>query len=252
MKQVFLVLVALVQVASAGVLDSVRDRVISAVKKGDTPVVVFDIDDTLTDSRERTLRILRDVMKDPGIAEAYPQYVGVVNRLRYREIEYELKDTLRLVGIVDEGFVKRLTEEWAARFFSNGYVGADRPLAGAIEYVKDLHSLGAHVVYLTGRDKPRMEAGTRRNFRRLGFPSDGRTSLRMKADKAIADLVFKQSEIAWIGQQGNVVGVFENEPANLNLLAESFPESLPVFLDTTHSPKPIEPVSFAVWLLDYL
>jgi len=249
MQRTFLLVFLFSKLLLASPLDTVRDRVAHVTDAGGNAVVVFDIDDTLTDSRERTLRILRDIAAKPDFRAEFPLESTRLEKLRYREIQYELKDTLVRIGIPDPAFAERLSREWAERFFANEYPARDRALAGSAAFVRELAAAGARIVYLTGRDEPRMGVGTRKNLRLSRFP---RGSLRMKPNQTMADLAFKQSEMAWIGAQGEVVAVFENEPANLNLMKESFPDSTAVFVDTTHSPKPVDPVEGAAWILDYL
>jgi hypothetical protein len=58
----------------------------------------------------------------------------------------------------------------------------------------------------------------------------------MKASFREDDLGFKRAAVADIRTLGRVVGLFENEPANLNMLHEAFPEAIAVFLETIHSP----------------
>ena len=76
--------------------------------------------------------------------------------------------------------------------------------------------------------------------------------LRLKPSFDDDDLVFKRSLLAEIGSLGRVAGAFENEPANANLFAETFPGALVVFLETIHSPNPPPLLSRIVRMKDFV
>jgi hypothetical protein len=65
------------------------------------------------------------------------------------------------------------------------------------------------------------------------------------------DLVFKVSQFENVASLGQVVGAFENEPANINAMAAAFPSAVPIFLDTVHSPKPDVPGPRVQWVKDF-
>ena len=84
-----------------------------------------------------------------------------------------------------------------------------------------LTNAGAKIVYLTGRDIPRMHDGTVISLARNRFPMNAsEAELIMKPDPKIDDLEFKKAQMARIAKMGEVIGVFENEPANLNAMAD--------------------------------
>jgi len=73
----------------------------------------------------------------------------------------------------------------------------------------------------------------------------------MKPDPKMDDLQFKRDAFAQIEHLGEVVGVFENEPANINAMADAFPGAVAVFVDTIHSPKPDVPAERVEWVRDF-
>lgn len=223
------------------------DRVKTQVQSEEQSVVVFDLDDTLINTKERTHRVLREFAG--SVSDRYPYEASRLKTLQVRDTRYVLKETLAQLGIVNEEFLKEASAFWAPRFFSDRYVLGDKPIAGAAAYVRSLDREGAQIVYLTGRDRPNMGKGTEENLRRLGFPKG---ELLMKPDAKMDDFSFKQSAIEHIRELGQIVGVFENEPANLNLLHEAFPDAIGVFVDTIHSPKPDRPYAGAAWVGDFL
>lgn len=233
------------------VLTLVEERVIEAVQRGETPVVLFDLDDTLTHSRSRTLRIYRELAAEPAFKKKHPAAAEALAKVHFAQIKYWSKDTLAGLGLPDETLLAEVSEFWAKRFFSDAYVALDAPVMGGADYVNGLRDLGATIVYLTGRDAPRMEAGTRLGLFTNGFPLHDGAHLFLKPNKDLEDLAFKKEVFERLNQMGTMVGVFENEPANLNAMMERFPQATGVFIDTIHSPKPIVPAEGASWIGSY-
>ena len=69
-------------------------------------------------------------------------------------------------------------------------------------------------------------------------------SLRLKASVALLTMLFERAfaEIGnWANQNGGeVVGVFENEPENMNALVELFPSAVSVFVKGAFlKPEPV-------------
>ena len=231
-------------------LVTVLDRVTDAARTGTRPLVVFDLDDTLINTRARNLRILSAFIASPAIQSAYPNETRLVRGLGLGNVRYLLTDTLREAGVVDQEFVAKASAFWAKRFFTNEEVGHDVEIEDGARYVQALEKAGAKIIYLTGRDSARMEQGTLKSLRAGRFPVET-ALLLMKPDPKMDDFDFKRDSLASIRAIGEVVAVFENEPANLNLLAREFPSSVAVFLDTQHSPKPDVPVESASWIADF-
>src|SRR5690606_36448491 len=116
---------------------------------------------------------------------------------------------------------------WTARFFTNSYVLFDRPNPGAQGFANAVAEAGAYVVYLTGRDEPRMGDGTRASLERDGFPiGEGRGHVVLKPDAALDDSTFKNDVVGDIRALGPVVGTFDNEPGNVVVFSRAFPEAI--------------------------
>ena len=159
---------------------------------------------------------------------------------------------MKTLGIENENFLKDLNAIWLQKFFTNEYCVKDRANAKAASYVREIVAHGGFVVYLSGRDVPRMGAGTETNLKLRGFPVDPEsTVLMLKPDAAIPDLDFKVGAFAKIATLGDVVAGFENEPANLNVIASRFPQAQMIFLDTIHSAKPDVPTERAEWVSNF-
>ncbi len=212
--------------------------------QGIQPVVVFDLDDTLSDSRTRTVRILNEF----GRLEQVPELEDVTPA----SIRYQLENTFNDLGLHDAALLARADAFWKARFFSNEYVALDRPIPGAPAYVRWLAHRGARIVYLTGRDAGSMRQGTLANLEHNHFPTaDDTNVLLMKPDKTMDDTVFKVAAFERIKKMGEVVGAFENEPRNINAMLHAFPEAIAVYVDTIHSSKPDVPAPGIFWIQDF-
>jgi hypothetical protein len=259
MKKILLVLCAWLSFASQGavyhpeVLSHVERAVEKAVAKGELPTVVFDIDDTLINTSYRTGRILTELSRDSKFARAYPAEARALRDISVSRLHYDVGDTLRHLGFSNPSMIEMAKAFWAPRFYSSEYVEDDRVVTGARAFVTSLHGRGADIVYLTGRPRPDMGEGTVHNLRARGLPlNTERTTLLMKPEKDMDDLEYKRGALESIHEcHGEVVAVFENEPANLNMLGDAFPGATRVFVDTIHSSKPDIPTLESQWIRDF-
>ena len=215
-------------------LAAVLDRVSAAADAGQTPIVFFDLDDTLVNSGGRTLRILREFLAQAEIQTLYPgETQRLMSRLSLENMRFHFADTAKEAGISNETFVAQFAEFWSARFFRNDYLPEDPAYPGAVEFVNAVLARKGVVVYFTGRWED-MRPGTEIALRKNEFPEpDGRrVILAMKPDRHEPDDVFKARELPKLGALGQVVGGFENEPPNVNIFKRQFPSALMIFLNT--------------------
>ena len=90
------------------------------------------------------------------------------------------------------------------------------------------------MIYLTGRDV-NMLVGLTETLRMCGFPVGVVGTMTMtKKDFDQDDGIFKENVAAYLDRIGEVVAIFENEPANSNLLQKIFPGAVSMFLLTQH------------------
>lgn len=198
------------------------------------------------------MRILRDFASQPAIRAEFPTDAARILTLRVPQIHYLLNDTLAAIGVTNPALLQQANTFWTAAFFSNKYCAFDQPNPGAAAYLQTLDRAGAQIVYLTGRDIPRMKQGTIFNLRRNLFPTTpGKDFLVMKPDPTMDDLAFKESQFQKIASLGTVIAVYENEPVNLNAMATAFPDAFAIFIDTIHSPRPDVPEARAIWVPNF-
>ena len=209
------------------------------VKDGRPALAIFDIDGTILDPAARTRDIFALALDGPGavVQPELPELAGRVRALPLANMPYEPESTLAQAGIRDTAMVRALKARWTFDFFSNRFLSRDKVVPNAVPYLDSLHAHGITVVYFTGRDAPRMLGGTAQALLERGFPVGVTgTMLVMKPDKALADFDYKKNALDDLARYGTVVGVFENEPRNINLLHERFPDALAFYIDTKHSP----------------
>lgn len=217
-------------------LQEVINTVNSRTAAGRSTLAIFDLDGTLFDNRTRTIFILREIsekfdVKVPQLARAFETFQDL------SIVDYSLDITLKRMGITrpaEKAFIK---QEWAKRFFSDEYQKYDMPILGAKAYVERVHKAGTTVIYLTGRDVGRMLVGTTEVLRLYGFPVGvAGTMTIVKKEFEQDDEIFKKEVSEYIDRLGEVVAIFENEPANSNILQARFPGAASFFVLTQHRP----------------
>jgi hypothetical protein len=200
-----------------------------------TPVVVFDLDGTLLDNRPRTLAILKELGEACAAHDA--DFAARLTKMGENDLEYLVTDTLKKNGITQTDLVAVAERYWSERFFGDDHLKHDVPLAGAVEFARACYDAGGTLVYMTGRDLPLMGIGSFRSLRDCGFPIGvPGTELVLKPDAAIPDEAYKRLEGPKLSRVGDVIAIFDNEPANCNTLLALHPRALSVLVDTQHLP----------------
>ncbi len=211
-------------------------------------VAGFDLDGCLFDTRPRQVHIFRELASQRGWAA-----LTRVNAEHF--LDWSLRNTMANAGLptswIDDKYPV-VRKFWEDRFFAGEYVLYDHAMPGAARLVRAVHDAGLEVVYLTGRDI-KMRLGTEEALRRFGFPYDRpAATLLTKPTFEMDDTEFKHSAMETIGRLGEVAIYLDNEPANVNLFRDRHPDALVVFVETDHSPKPVEPAAGIPWLRSFL
>ncbi|MFO0593188.1 MAG: HAD family hydrolase [Polyangiaceae bacterium] len=221
----------------ATLLRHVLDRAQKSSEAGKHPVIVFDLDGTLIDNRPRVVAILHELGEH--WRERHPEAAAGLRAATVDQIGYGVIENMQRLGVEESWLHEEGMSFWKERFFTDEYQAHDIELPGALAFAKACHDRGVFLVYLTGRDLPGMALGTFKSLRDLGFPiATMGAKLVTKPAFEIPDTEFKQSVARDIGRYGEVIAVFDNEPANCNLLLEAYPECDSVFVDSQHAPDP--------------
>lgn len=221
------------------VLQKILDEAREFQGQGRPFLAVFDLDSTLFDLTLRVSSIIDRFASDPGFRATFPKECEALKSVQVLRTDWGLSEPLSRIGLTEENhleFMQELQKYWAACFFSDDFLHHDEPLPGAVRFVCELRELGTHVMYLTGRDVPRMKKGTEASLRATGFPLGGREArLVLKPSAALNDAAFKVAVLKEAEGYYDKIWLFENEPVNLNLVAKHCPEIGLVFIESTHS-----------------
>ncbi len=217
-------------------LEEIIEKIKSKTREQVSTLAIFDLDGTLFDNRTRTMFILREISE--RFDSELPQLLATMERFHdISVVAYSLSETLHHMGVTSPGEIEFIENEWAKRFFSDEYQKFDIPIPGAKSYVTRVLEAGATVIYLTGRDVGGMLVGTTESLRLYGFPV-GIVGTMMVVKKFFEedDEAFKSNVVPYLKRLGEVVAIFENEPANSNILHHAFPEGESFFVMTQHRP----------------
>lgn len=202
-------------------------------------LAVFDLDSTLFDLTLRISGIIDSFVEEHQNGSPFAEACEALKKIQILRRDWGLAHPLSRVGITPEShpeLCRELLEHWAHQFFSDRHLHRDQPLPGAVEYVRELKRLGADIMYLTGRDVPRMQKGTEESLRAWGFPLDEpQVQLVLKSFTEVGDAEFKVDVLKVAEKTYERIWLFENEPVNLNLVSRHCPEIGLVYIDTTHS-----------------
>lgn len=198
----------------------------------DGALIVFDIDSTIMHTGYRNRRILDEAVL------RWPDLAPFAENLGPDHLGWNIVGLLKRRGCTDHKRLASLKAFWEERFFHNDYLAADKPYPLVREFIDKLVQFGYSIVYLTGRDAPGMERGTRLSFASHGLP-DAR--FIFKPAREIPDLLFKTEAMKELQELGTVAAAVENEPANANRFKEFFPRAEVLLLDSITSPDPEAP-----------
>ena len=202
-------------------------------------LAAFDLDSTLFDLTLRISMIVESFVTDSTCNARFPKECALARSAQVLSTDWGIQESMDRVGLTQAAapdFAQALHDHWVKLFFSSHYLKHDTPLPGALRFVLTLRAFGADVMYLTGRDIPRMLEGTRESLRQHGFPIDDlNAKLVLKPEARLDDAQFKVDVLEAASKSYDRIWLFENEPVNLNLMAKQCPEIGLVFLETTHS-----------------
>ena len=214
--------------------------ILKEASQSNAGLAIFDLDSTLIDVRYRVLRIFKDFVNLKETKKKFPKAFDVISNTssllpnRYF-IEDHLKD-LSLDGLGDI-FFKEFLDFWKQCFFSNNYLKYDHPYPGALDFVTKMKNHPVKIVYLTGRDRPRMERGTYKSLLDIGFPMSEDTQLILKPEKSMDDALYKKEVIFEFDKKHHPIWFFENEPFVVNPIFKEAPHINVIFFDSNHSQR---------------
>jgi len=210
-------------------------RVAAARAAGRPALAIFGLDGTLLDpaARNREIFSLAFDGPDPVVNPPRPDLSTAIRALPLSEHDADPAATLRKIGVTDSAFVRAVLTRWNQDFYSNRFLSRDEPVPGAAGLVDSLYARGCTIVYLSGRDARRMLAGTAQSLFERGFPAGApRTMLVLKPERTTPDSTYAAHALDDLAAYGNVVAVFESDPARVQMLHARFPGALAFRVDT--------------------
>lgn len=202
-------------------------------------LAAFDLDSTLFDLTLRVATIIDGFAADPAHRNRFPLECEALKKIQILRTDWGINEALDRINLTSDKhpeFCKALHDHWVYCFFSNDFLHCDQPLPGAVEFVNELRACGADIMYLTGRDVPRMLEGTEQSLRNWKFPlDDASVHLVLKPEAGWEDARFKVDILQKAQNKYQRIWLFENEPVNLNLVARDCPTIGLIFIESTHS-----------------
>lgn len=228
----------------------------AAVAAGIQPAVVFDIDDTLLMTSNRSRMTLENYLKEVWLP-SHPEHdwtLDVIQGFTMSQVEYGIPAMLKASGLDGLGpeFEKGFTVYFLKNFLSNAYLGEDIPRLNAVAFVKKLHDMGTRIIYLTGRTQDDMGEGTIAALRDAGFPLDGASAeLVMREDHNESDFDFKARVLKETIGSGDLIALLDNEPENLIRTLELAPGVAVYLVGDKHTSNAPRPPAEAIPIADF-
>jgi hypothetical protein len=178
-------------------LDDIRAR----VARGEKPRVVFDIDDTLADTRARTLALAKQWDAQNGTHH--------FDRLTLAQVGHNGLDTamaMQLPGPAEKAW----DAFWEQAFWDGGSFGLDTPICPMVDLAKLAKAAGAEIVYLTGRVAS-LQGASVQQLQRFGLPDADAAHVACKPDQGTRTIPFKADWLAASEASGRHVSFFVTE-----------------------------------------
>jgi hypothetical protein len=227
-------------------LRSILEKISQVQAQGLKALLVFDLDSTLFDVSPRLQRILHDFANDPDNQKRFPESTEILKTIETHKSDWGIRNSLIRAGLDKHSgeFHQALKDHWLENFFTSEYLHYDQPYAGAAEFVQKVARAGSEIVYLSGRDRPRMEKGTLEVLKKWNFPIDNtQARLALKPERGLNDADFKRDWFLDIPHDAfGQIWFFENEPLNVNAIRNHFDHIDIIFFESTHAGKADPPV----------
>ncbi len=207
-------------------------------RAGEKVVVVFDIDDTLADTRYRTLALARAFDEANGTSHFANLTVDQVARTG--------EETARRLGL-PESVVRAFDAYWDVGFWKAESLVHDQPMKEIVELAKKADAAGARVLYLTGRVQA-VERGTLAQLRRFGLPDVNATNVISKPSLRHYTPAFKAERLdAWMKRGFYVSFFFTESRRDIAHLQRAEPKVPCVLLDSSHGGRGAVREGTPVW-----
>jgi hypothetical protein len=171
------------------------------VAHGEKVRVAFDIDDTLANTRARTLHLAKEWDTANG--------THYFDRLTLEQVGHDGLSTamaMQLPWAAEKDF----TAYWNQGFWDGANFQFDQPIPEMIELAKQARAAGAEVIYLTGRIANR-ERFTIDQLEKFGLPDVDASHVASKPDLGARTVQFKTDWLRQSAEEGNHLAFFITE-----------------------------------------
>lgn len=178
-------------------LDDIKQR----TARGEKVRVVFDIDDTLSESRARTLAVAKDWDRANG--------TNHFSRLVLAQVGQSGTETARALGLPDD-VAAAFQAHWDVEFWKPERFVHDTPIGSMVDLAKKAQAAGAEVIYLTGR-VANLEEATIAQLTRFGLKQVNGETVVTKADVSVRTAPFKTQWLDESAKSGHHLSFFITE-----------------------------------------
>jgi phosphoglycolate phosphatase-like HAD superfamily hydrolase len=196
------------------------------VARGEKVRVAFDIDDTLVETRSRTLAIAKEWDAANG--------THYFDRLTLPQVAHTGFDTAAALGLPGPA-EKAFAAFWDEKFWDGAHFRLDTPIAPMVELAKQARAAGAEVIYLTGRNED-LAAATVAELEGLGLPQSDAAHVVTRTDPSVPTPTFKAAWLAKSAQEGHPLAFFATESRrDISGVQRALPDCPCLMLDSTFS-----------------
>jgi hypothetical protein len=182
------------------------------VKAGVKVRAVFDLDNTVFDTRGRTLHVLREFGRLTG-SHAFAN-------LELEDMKVDGLETARnIVPPLSQAVLDEVQKFWLLEFWNPDNLVHDIPVPGVLEIIRRCAEAGAEIAFLTGRAESFIDdAGREKGFReqtmaqlaRAGIVVDDPDQLHLKPGRDVPTAPYKDTVLGRFKSEG-MVGLFLTE-----------------------------------------
>lgn len=168
--------------------------------------VIFDIDNTLVDTRHRTHAAAQ------AFANKHPSGSSLASSLAsipFDKVGYDAKQTGQCLGL-SSSMTRAFQRHWNQFFWDPANFKHDRPIRQTVQLARQAKAHGAEVFYLTGRIE-QLKPATLSQLRQLGLPDANETHLLCKPGLKVATASFKQQTVQNMLAKGHDIGWFMSD-----------------------------------------
>lgn len=158
--------------------------------RGEKVRAVFDIDDTLSESRQRTLCLAKDWDTAHG--------TNFFSQLKISQVRATGFETAQALGL-PAPLTRAFQEYWDVEFWKAERFVHDTPIVPMVKLAERARAAGAQVIFLTGRVDSLKEA-TIAQLRRFGLKDVTEKTVVSKEDLSVGTAQFK---VKWLEQSAN-------------------------------------------------